>query len=63
MWMLAHKYAEQWLVWVVVNVVSAGLYFRRDLVPTRVLFVIYGVVSVFGYLKWKRMAKKIIENE
>ena len=55
MWMLAHKYAEQWLVWIVVNVVSAGLYFYKDLYPTGVLFVIYAVVSVFGYLKWKKL--------
>ena len=26
MWMLAHKYVEQWLVWLVVDVISCGLY-------------------------------------
>lgn len=26
MWMLARKYVEQWLVWIVVDAVSAGLY-------------------------------------
>ena len=56
MWMLAQKYAEQWLLWIVVNVVSAGLYLWRDLYPTGILFVIYAVVSAFGYLKWRKMA-------
>ncbi|MDR0795801.1 MAG: nicotinamide riboside transporter PnuC [Tannerella sp.] len=56
MWMLARKYAEQWLVWLVVNTISAGLYFRQGLYPTGILFVIYAVVSVFGFLKWKKMA-------
>ena len=26
MWMLARKYVEQWLVWIVVDAISAGLY-------------------------------------
>jgi nicotinamide mononucleotide transporter len=59
MWMLAHKYAEQWLVWLLVNVISSGLYVYKDLYPTGVLFIIYAIVSVFGYLKWKAM---IIRN-
>ena len=58
MWMLAQKQAEQWLVWSVVDVISAGLYFRQELYPTSVLYVIYAIVSIFGYRKWKKMAKK-----
>ena len=58
MWMLAHKYAEQWLVWLVVNVISAVLYYRQELYPTSVLFVIYAIVSIFGYRTWKKMAEK-----
>lgn len=57
MWMLAHKYVEQWGVWFVVNVVSFGLYVWKGLYPTSVLFFIYSVISVFGYFKWKKMAK------
>jgi len=52
MWMLTHKYAEQWLVWLVVNLISTGIYFRQELYPTSILFLIYAVVSVFGYLRW-----------
>ena len=63
MWMLAHKYAEQWLVWLVVNVISAGLYFLRGLYPTCILFIIYAIVSVFGYLKWKEMVENQLKIE
>jgi len=59
MWMLAHKFAEQWLVWLVANVISAGLYFWQELYPTSVLFIIYAIVSVFGYRKWKKMAEDL----
>jgi nicotinamide mononucleotide transporter len=53
MWMLARKYAEQWLLWVVINSLSAGLYAGQGLYPTAVLYAVYAVVAVFGYRKWK----------
>jgi nicotinamide mononucleotide transporter len=55
MWMLAHKYLEQWWLWFVVNVVSSALYLWKGLYPTAVLFMIYSVISVFGYFRWKKM--------
>jgi nicotinamide mononucleotide transporter len=53
-WMLARKIMEQWLVWIVVNAVSLGLYVYKGLYPTVVLFIFYTVLSVVGYYQWKR---------
>lgn len=58
MWMLAHKYVEQWGLWFIVNIVSCGLYVWKGLYPTAILFAIYSVISVFGYFKWIRMMKE-----
>lgn len=57
MWLLAQKHVEQWLLWVVVNVVSCCLYVWKGLYPTSILFAIYSVISVFGYFKWLRMMR------
>ena len=54
MWMLAQKYLEQWLLWIVVNVVSTALYFWKGLYPTGMLFIVYVVVAVLGYFRWKK---------
>ena len=62
MWMLAHKHAEQWLLWVVVNVVSCALYVWKGLYPTALLFAIYSVISVFGYFKWLRMMRATLAS-
>jgi len=53
-WMLARKILEQWLVWVVVNSVSLGLYIYKGLYPTSILFFFYTVLAVIGYLQWKK---------
>ena len=55
MWLLARKYVEQWLVWIVVDVVSVGLYLYKDLYYTSVLYAIYAVIAVFGYIKWRKI--------
>ncbi len=66
MWLLAHKYIEQWLFWIVVEVVSVSLYLWKGLYPTAVLYVVYTVVAVLGYVNWqkKMTAKKDLpEND
>ena len=53
-WMLAKKYIEHWLIWVFVDLVSAGLYIYKGLWPTVVLFIVYTIMAVLGYLEWKK---------
>ncbi len=55
MWMLAKKYVEQWWVWMVVDVVSAGLYVYKELYFTAGLYLLYAVIAYFGYRKWLQM--------
>ncbi len=53
-WMLARKILEHWLVWILVDAVAAGLYFYKGLYPSSLLYVIYSVIAVLGYLQWKK---------
>ncbi len=54
-WALAHKYLEQWFIWIAVDVVTCGLYFFKDIPFKACLYAIYVIIAVFGYLKWKKM--------
>lgn len=55
MWMLARKYLEQWVVWIVVDVVSSGLFIYKELYFTAGLYTLYTIIAIFGYFKWKRL--------
>ncbi len=57
LWMLARKWAEQWLVWIVVDAVYCGMYLYLDMYPTAVMYGIFSIVAVFGYFKWRKMAR------
>ena len=52
--MVARKILENWLYWFVINGVSVFLYWDRGLYLYALLFVSYLVISVFGYLGWRR---------
>jgi nicotinamide mononucleotide transporter len=53
--MLTQKIIEQWWIWIVVNIVSLGLYIYKDLYMTAFLFIVYGIMAVVGYLEWKKL--------
>jgi nicotinamide mononucleotide transporter len=53
-WMLARKLIENWILWIVIDAISAGLYFYKELYPTGILFSIYTVMAVVGYWQWKK---------
>lgn len=57
-WMLTRKILEHWIIWVVVDLVSLGLYVYKGLYPTVVLFAIYTTMAVVGYVQWLRSIKR-----
>lgn len=57
MWMLSRKLVEQWLVWLIVDMISVGLYIYKDIPITGLLYTLYCVLAIAGYLRWRRMAR------
>ena len=55
LWALAQKYAEQWLLWLVVDAVCCVLYVRKGIPFKAAIYGIYTVVAVLGYRKWLKM--------
>ena len=58
-YLVARKYLQNWLYWIVIDTVSIPLYIDRGLNLTAVLFAAYVVIAVFGYLSWRR---HVLEN-
>ena len=54
-WALAHKYLEQWFIWIAVDVVTSILYFYKDIPFKASLYALYVIIAIFGYMKWRRM--------
>lgn len=54
-WMLARKYIEQWMAWILVDIVCVGLYIYKGIYFYSALYAAYTVVAFFGYFKWRRL--------
>ncbi len=52
-WMLANKMLENWLFWVVIDIISMGLYIYKGLFPTAFLFFVYSFMAIIGYISWR----------
>ena len=55
LWALARKYLEQWMVWIVVDVVLSALYIYKGIPFKASLYALYVVIAVAGYFKGKKM--------
>jgi nicotinamide mononucleotide transporter len=54
MWLMARKKLENWIWWGITNVASIPLYFIKGYVFTSFQYVVFLVLSVLGYLEWRR---------
>ena len=61
-WALARKYLEQWFVWIIVDIVTCGLYYYKDIPFKASLYGLYVIIAIFGYFKWKSLKKLRNEN-
>jgi len=53
-YMMARKYIENWMLWIVIDVVSVWLYASKHLVPTAGLYAVYVAFCLAGLIAWQR---------
>jgi nicotinamide mononucleotide transporter len=53
-YMAGRKLLESWLVWIVVDVISVGLFFYKHLYLTACLYSAFIVMCVAGYSAWRQ---------
>ncbi len=57
--MVTKKILGNWLYWIVIDGVSVYLYFSRGLQLTSLLFIVYTIIAIFGYLSWLKRNNEI----
>lgn len=51
---MARKVLQNWLLWVFVDAIYVGIYIFKDLHLTALMYAIYIVIALIGYVDWKR---------
>ncbi|HCT55844.1 MAG TPA: nicotinamide riboside transporter PnuC [Gemmatimonas aurantiaca] len=52
-WMMTRKLAENWLVWIVVDIIYVGVFINRQLPLTAVLYAVFFALAVSGHMQWR----------
>jgi nicotinamide mononucleotide transporter len=55
-WMLARRWPENWLVWMVVNSGASALFLFQGLYPTAALYVLLTIMAAWGWWRWRCQA-------
>lgn len=51
---MARKVLENWLVWIFVDIIYVGIYTVKGLEPTAIMFGVYAMLALIGYLDWRK---------
>jgi nicotinamide mononucleotide transporter len=53
-WMIAKKKIENWMLWIIADVIYVGLYIYKHLYFTSILYFIFIFLAILGWREWKK---------
>jgi len=62
-WWLAKSYPQQWLIWIVADILSAVLCLTAGMYWMAVLYFAYTLSAVYGYWHWTKNGRYINTNK
>jgi len=60
MWLMAKRKIENWLLWIVADIISVPLYFYKGLTFSSVQFLLFTIIAILGYIEWRKFLQKQI---
>ncbi len=54
MWLMAKRKVENWIYWIIGDIISVPLYFYKGLAFTSFQYLGFTFIAIFGYLAWKK---------
>lgn len=62
MWLMARKKIENWIFWIIGDVISVPLYLYKGLTFTSFQYLIFTIIAIYGYIEWKKHLNKSPET-
>lgn len=54
MWLMARRKIENWIYWIIGDIISVPLYFYKGFTFTSLQYLGFTIIAIFGYLAWKK---------
>ncbi|KGK29269.1 nicotinamide riboside transporter PnuC [Cellulophaga sp. E6(2014)] len=62
MWLMAKRKVENWLYWIIGDIISVPLYFYKGFTFTSLQYLIFTFIAIFGYAAWKKTLNKNLQT-
>ncbi len=53
MWLMAKKKLENWIYWIVGDIITVPLYWYKGLIFSSLLYAVLTIIAIYGYQAWK----------
>ncbi|WP_431125169.1 nicotinamide riboside transporter PnuC [Flagellimonas flava] len=54
MWLMAKKKLENWVYWIIGDVITVPLYWYKGLIFSSLLYFLLTIIAIYGYKAWKK---------
>lgn len=54
MWLMAKRKLENWILWIIGDIISIPLYFFKGYTFTSIQYILFTLIAYYGYLEWKK---------
>jgi nicotinamide mononucleotide transporter len=58
MWLMAKKKLENWIYWIIGDVITVPLYLYKGLIFTSLQYLLFTIIAIYGYMAWKKNLNK-----
>lgn len=58
MWLMAKKKLENWIFWIIGDIISVPLYLYKGYTFTSFQYLIFTIIAIYGYLAWRKTLNK-----
>lgn len=55
MWLMAKRKIENWIFWIIGDIISVPLYFYKGFTFTSLQYLGFTVIAIYGFLAWKKL--------
>jgi nicotinamide mononucleotide transporter len=63
MWLMAKRKIENWIFWIIGDIISIPLYFIKGFTFTSFQYIVFTIIAIYGYLEWKKICNNTPNQE
>lgn len=56
-WMLSQKYIENWIFWIITDIIYAVFFFNDRIWPSVILFIVFIILAIKGWREWRQIIR------